>query len=98
MVEGGRMKRRERYKRVLGILIAILCMEISALISIAEPDFQSYDDAQSAYYKYAEGFYTPEYREAQKKCTPYKVGTITFFLMGGTSVIIALSGRRRTGD
>lgn len=89
------MKRRERYKRVLGILIAILCMEISALISIAgskawnqalenmnrisyphlsyeewiaihEPDFQSYDDAQSAYYKYAEGFYTPEYREAQK--------------------------------
>ena len=127
VVEGGRMKRRERYKRVLGILIAILCMEISALISIAgskawnqalenmdrisyphlsyeewiaihEPDFQSYDDAQSTYYKYAEGFYTPEYREAQKKCTPYKVGTITFFLMGGTSVIIALSGRRRTGD
>lgn len=35
VVEGGRMKRRERYKRVLGILIAILCMEISALISIA---------------------------------------------------------------
>lgn len=69
-------------------------------IGIHESEYQNSDDALSAYYKYAEEFYTTEYREAQKKCTPYKVGAITLFLMGGTSVIttIALSGRRRTGD
>lgn len=69
-------------------------------IAIHESYF-SYEDAQSAYYKYEEGFYTPEYREAQKKCTPYKVGaaifflmgTITIFFMGGTIVII-VSKRR----
>lgn len=33
VVEGGRMK--ERYKRALGVIIGILCLEISALISIA---------------------------------------------------------------
>lgn len=93
VVEGGKMK--ERYKRAIGVIIGILCLEISALISIAgskawnqalenmdrisyphlsyeewieihERDYQSYDDAQYAYYKYAEGFYTTAYREAQK--------------------------------
>lgn len=86
---------KERYKRAIGVIIGILCLEISALISIAgskawnqalenmdrisyphlsyeewieihERDYQSYDDAQYAYYKYAEGFYTTAYREAQK--------------------------------
>lgn len=107
---------KERYKRALGILIAILCLEISALIAISgqkawnqalenmdrisyphlsydewiaihEPEFQSYDDSQYAYHNYEAEYFTPEYREAQKKQTLYSVGEIVFFLIGAICLV-----------
>lgn len=50
------------------------CLSYEAWIDIHEPEFQNSGDAQSAYYKYAEEQYSPEYREAEKKTGPIQGG------------------------
>lgn len=51
-------------------------------IAIHESEYTSSSDAQDAYHNYEAEYYTPEYREAQKKQTLYSVGEIVFFLIG----------------
>ena len=62
-------------------------LSYEAWISIHEPEFQNSGDAQSAYYKYAEEHYSPEYREAQKKLALYRAGEIISLLIGVTLLI-----------
>lgn len=59
-------------------------LSYEAWIDIHEPEFQNSGDAQSAYYKYAEEHYSPEYREAQKKLALYRAGEIISLLIGVT--------------
>lgn len=72
-------------KRALrGVDISYPHLSYEEWIAIHESYF-SYEDAQSAYHKYEERFYTPEYKEVY---TPYKVGTTIVFLIGAFTIII----------
>lgn len=59
-------------------------LSYEAWIAVHEPEYQNSGDAQSAYYKYAEEHYSPEYREAQKKLALYRAGEIISLLIGVT--------------
>lgn len=56
-------------------------------VDIHRPEYQNSGDAQYAYYKYAEEYYTAEYRDAKKKRIPYQVADSIFLLMGVACVM-----------
>lgn len=55
------------------------CLSYEAWIEIHEPEYQNSGDAQSAYERYVEENYSPEYRKA--KTTYYGVGAIAFVMI-----------------
>lgn len=66
-------------------------LSYEAWIAVHEPEYQNSGDAQSAYYKYAEEHYSPEYREAEKKLALYRAGEIISLLIGVTLSIKQIS-------
>ena len=62
-------------------------LSYEAWITENEPEYQNSGDAQSAYERYAEEHYSPEYREAQKKLALYRAGEIISLLIGVTLLL-----------